>query len=171
MTQSEIMSKLLEISENSYFRWKKKDHVILINFLEKYFTKEDLEEFVTNGKIERMDKLKEMDFQKDKILNKFFFEYYTHKSINAEFAKEIFPKFEEYIENLDEKINSDLEKAGRKINASKFIFFNKSYFIDFVMQSDFNNPSRIILTIAETNEVEFFIIMTNYKSFLEKQTF
>ena len=45
MTQSEIMAKLLEISENSYYRWKKKDHIKLIKLLERYFTIYEIEEF------------------------------------------------------------------------------------------------------------------------------
>ncbi len=162
------ISKILGIARRTYFHWQKdEDKCYAINLFNKYFKKEELEEFIATGKIEKFEKTKQMDFQKDRILNNFFFEYYTRKNINREFAKEIFPKFEEYINSLDEKINSDLEKAGRKINASKFRFFNKSYFIDFVMQSDFDYRSNIILTIAKLGELEFFIILDNYSLFLE----
>ncbi len=51
MTNSEIMAKILEISENSYFRWKKKDHVKLITLIEKYFTSDELKEFLDTNRI------------------------------------------------------------------------------------------------------------------------
>jgi hypothetical protein len=54
------MSKLLNISENGYFRWKKKDHVQLINLIETYHTKEELQEFLETGKIKKQDRLNEL---------------------------------------------------------------------------------------------------------------
>jgi len=47
------MSDLLEVSENSYFRWKAKDHTALINLIEKHFNDEEIVEFLNNGKIEQ----------------------------------------------------------------------------------------------------------------------
>lgn len=67
MTQSETMSELLEISENSYFRWKKKDHVKLIKLLEKYFDKEDLEEFIEK---ERINKFEKLNFLYEQVIHK-----------------------------------------------------------------------------------------------------
>ncbi len=57
MTQSEVMSNLLEISENSYYRWKKKDHIKLITLIEKYFTTKDLEEFIQSSKINKFENI------------------------------------------------------------------------------------------------------------------
>ncbi len=67
MTQSETMSELLEISENSYFRWKKKDHVRLINLIERYFKKEDLEEYLETDKINKSEKL---NFLYEQVIDK-----------------------------------------------------------------------------------------------------
>ena len=47
------MSDLLEVSENSYFRWKAKDHPALISLIEKHFNDEEIVEFLNNGKIEQ----------------------------------------------------------------------------------------------------------------------
>lgn len=70
-TRSTVMSELLEISENSYFRWKKKDHSILIKLLEKYFTKEDLIEFLNTNKINRLEKLNFLNITKEKNRKKY----------------------------------------------------------------------------------------------------
>ena len=45
MTKAQIYSKLLNVSEKSYYRWKAKDHSFLIKLLEKYFLVEVIEGF------------------------------------------------------------------------------------------------------------------------------
>ncbi len=57
MTHSLLMAKLCQISENSYFRWKKKDHSKLIDLVETYFADDDIEEFLDIGKIKKFDKI------------------------------------------------------------------------------------------------------------------
>ncbi|MFV0482369.1 MAG: hypothetical protein ACK5LP_10365 [Campylobacteraceae bacterium] len=54
-TYAQIFSELLEISEKSFYRWKNKDHKKLISLLEKYFTKEDIQEFIRYGTIEKFE--------------------------------------------------------------------------------------------------------------------
>lgn len=56
MTKAEIYSKILEISEKSYYRWKSKDHPILINLIERYFSDDELEEFFRTTKIKKFEK-------------------------------------------------------------------------------------------------------------------
>ncbi|RLA82770.1 MAG: hypothetical protein DRG78_06285 [Epsilonproteobacteria bacterium] len=53
-----VYSKILETSEKSYYRWKSKDHTILVKLLEKYFSKEDLGEFLDTNKITKMESMK-----------------------------------------------------------------------------------------------------------------
>lgn len=57
MTKAEIYSKILEVSEKSYYRWKSKDHPILINLLEKYFSDDELKEFLNTKKIQKFEQL------------------------------------------------------------------------------------------------------------------
>ena len=57
---AEIYSKILEVSENSYYRWKSKDHTVLMNLLEKYFSENDLQEFLETGKIQKQERLNEL---------------------------------------------------------------------------------------------------------------
>ena len=49
-THSVLMAELLDISENSYFRWKKKDHYQLIKLLELAFSDEELSYFLETDK-------------------------------------------------------------------------------------------------------------------------
>ena len=57
-----IFSKILEVSEKSFYRWKSTNHKILISLLEEYFTKEELEEFINTKKIQKYDLVKNMNF-------------------------------------------------------------------------------------------------------------
>ncbi|MDD5406979.1 MAG: hypothetical protein PHE73_08595 [Sulfurovaceae bacterium] len=55
----EIMSRLCNISDKSYYVWRKKSHIKLIMLIEKYFTKKDLEEFLSTGKISKYEGIKQ----------------------------------------------------------------------------------------------------------------
>lgn len=50
----ETVVKVLGISVGSYYRWKKERFIIPL--LEKYFSREDLEEFVETGRIEKFER-------------------------------------------------------------------------------------------------------------------
>ena len=49
---SSIMSELLEISEKSYYRWRSKDHIRLIQLIESNFKDSELVEFLETGMIQ-----------------------------------------------------------------------------------------------------------------------
>jgi len=51
------MSLLFSTAEGTYYNWKKQNRPI-VSLLEKYFTKEDLEEYLESGKWEKMEDLK-----------------------------------------------------------------------------------------------------------------
>ena len=54
--ERDIYMELFNISINTYYLWKKQGRPI-ISLLEKYFTKEDLGEFLKTGKIKKLDKI------------------------------------------------------------------------------------------------------------------
>lgn len=60
-------SKLLEISEKSFYRWKSKDHKLLINLIDKYFREDDLTEFLETGKIKRLEKVEDFNIENEII--------------------------------------------------------------------------------------------------------
>lgn len=70
-TLSTVMSKLLDISENGYYRWKSKDHTKLINLIETYHSKEDLEEFLETGKIQKQEMIKDLSLNDLKNMKEF----------------------------------------------------------------------------------------------------
>lgn len=61
-TYTQVFSELLDISEKSFYRWKNQDHETLVSLLEKYFTKEDIEEFLELGKISKFEYFKFLDY-------------------------------------------------------------------------------------------------------------
>ena len=58
----ETICKLLDISQTSYYRWK--EERAIIPMLEKYFTEEELSQFLREGKI---DKLEQLNIQNSKM--------------------------------------------------------------------------------------------------------
>lgn len=59
MKLEEIMIKLFDFSRPTYFKRKREQLPILV-FLEKYFSKEELEEYVTKGKIKKLELIKNL---------------------------------------------------------------------------------------------------------------
>ncbi|MDN5086889.1 hypothetical protein O8C74_07385 [Aliarcobacter butzleri] len=59
MTFKETMAKLFSTAEGTYYKWKKENRPI-INLLAKYFTKEELEEFLTTGEISKQELTKNL---------------------------------------------------------------------------------------------------------------
>ena len=59
-----LISKLLGISEKSFYRWK--EERLIFKLLEKYFTDKELEEFLNTGKIKRFEIAQNNDY----LLNK-----------------------------------------------------------------------------------------------------
>ena len=53
-----LVSDLLGISEKSYYRWKEERKIFAL--LEKYFTDDDIKNFLETGNIEKQDRLKEL---------------------------------------------------------------------------------------------------------------
>jgi len=53
---------IMAISRSAYFKFKKEERPV-IALLEKYFSKEELLEFLKNGKIEKFEYIKNLDFQ------------------------------------------------------------------------------------------------------------
>ncbi|MFW0695668.1 hypothetical protein ACN09X_04670 [Aliarcobacter butzleri] len=70
-----VIAKLIGNTERTIFTWKKENRSI-INFLEKYFSEEDLEEYLRTGKIDRLenpynDKIDELEKRIIKLEEKY----------------------------------------------------------------------------------------------------
>lgn len=59
MKYDEIITKLMCYTRNTYFVWKREKRPI-ITLLEKYYTKEELQEFLDTGKVSKYEKIEEL---------------------------------------------------------------------------------------------------------------
>ena len=60
MKLEEIYMELFNFSRPTYYKWKR-ENIKVIKLLEKYFSKEDLEEYLETGKVSRYENLDNLD--------------------------------------------------------------------------------------------------------------
>ena len=60
MKQDELISKLFGFSIPTYYNWKREKRPVL-DLIEKYFSKDDLKEFLKCGSISKIERLKELE--------------------------------------------------------------------------------------------------------------
>lgn len=153
MSKSFIMSKLYEISENSYFRWKKKDHKLLTTLIETYFEKEDIEEFLKTGKVTKLETLKSFNLQQSNLLINLL--YKTHSSSNLFF----------FITDILSNILTDKKDHNNNI---------KEYYINLIDNHSFDTTTIVNLIDNKliSDQLYFFLNINKHSDFLEiKQSF
>lgn len=67
MKKDELYSTVLGCSVSGFYKWKKSDRLI-ISLLQEYFSDDDLEEFLADGKIQKQELIKDIDFHELKQL-------------------------------------------------------------------------------------------------------
>ena len=192
MTQSEVMATLLEISENSYYRWKKKDHVRLVNLIEKYFTIKDLEEFLETEKISRLENNRDQELlnnEASKIYNHFISVLYlkdksllrlflvvinnaneTSANLNLNFIDLVF----ESEGSKKDKINL-LKEFNKTVQNNNILFF---YSIKYMFLNNFENilyafgDNKIAKDLSFiVNYIQFFLEIFYKKDYIKWQEF
>lgn len=65
MRIEQLMSKLFGYSAQTYFNWKKEKDTTrpIMNLMDKYFTKAELEEFLTSQKMAKLEAIKGIDVE------------------------------------------------------------------------------------------------------------
>ena len=58
MNKKQIVESLFGFTEATFYRWKRQNRLI-VDLLEKYFSKEDLEEFLETGEIQKQELVKD----------------------------------------------------------------------------------------------------------------
>ncbi len=126
-----IYSKILEVSEKSYYRWKSKDHTILVNLLEKYFTKEELEEYLKNGKIEKLELVKSLsieelenklanvgNYERDQRVQEIvrLFKIYSFNEISNTFLATLIEQYNNYSIGIDTTLINKLQNITNYLN-------------------------------------------------------
>lgn len=61
LTERDVFMKLLDISVNTYYLWRRQERLVL-SLLDKYFIKEDLEEFLVTGKVSKYEEVENSKF-------------------------------------------------------------------------------------------------------------
>ena len=120
MTKEQIMLELFEFSAPTYYKWTKHEKRKIFDLINYAFTLAELEEFITSGKIQKMEIINNNQALINKI--KAFKENLIEKS-NEFIANNVLNKIKEYYINNDYKI--DIEEL-------KFELFNLNnyYFIE-----------------------------------------
>lgn len=155
MTKAQIYSKLLNVSEKSYYRWKAKDHTFLIKLLEKYFLDEEIEEFLETGKIEKLERIN--DF----------------KSLEAESIR-LYVDFTQNLSNEEQElfllICYQTQKDFKDIN---------QYYIDLILDANLKKDVKVsILKKLQniSNNTLFFygikqLILNHFKQYYSNKTY
>lgn len=147
MKKDELFSKLFEFSIPSYYNWKKENRPI-IKLLEKYFSNEDLEEFLEKDKIHKFDLFDKYMEEKKKKIN-----------LYIEFISTI---------NYDSIDQDEIESFLKILNNYNI---NESFFKNYL--HEINNVKRLFEYMIEKNMVTLFeeivniLISTDFKIIVE----
>ena len=104
----QLMSELFGFSTQSYFNWKKdaKTKRKIINLLDRYFTKHDLEEFLEKGKISKFEILK--DFEVILLGSKIDYLKFVNENLAIDFKYDLFTDlYYQFLVHLDDMQRSE----------------------------------------------------------------
>jgi hypothetical protein len=144
--------ELFNISINTYYLWKKQERPI-ISLLEKYFEKEDLEEFLKTGQIQKMQRLDSIDYIRD-LVNR------TDNSINIDRMFMIIDEFNKY------KSQNEIHSTTDSIFSDFYDFIthsNLSNYVDYLQLDDstrFNIENfklHLLFQVQKLTNIEFYI--------------
>lgn len=111
MTFKETMAELFSTAEGTYYKWKKEQRPI-IALLEKYFTREELEEFILTGKISSFEMIEEfkMILLGSKLDYLTFVSNHLKHSNKLDFFTDFYYRFLVYINEIQHSSNvSDIQ--------------------------------------------------------------
>lgn len=144
MNQNELMSKLFGFSAPTYFRWKKEERPI-IQLLEKYFDKTDLEEFILRKKISRLDNINSSDtilFSYTTAYHQFFTKIYNN-SLFEDYVKDtntykstLVYNYFKFLQEEDNNIFSLIDRRDFNVVLLKYFFTNSNLNADYLLSDD-----------------------------------
>jgi hypothetical protein len=98
MKYEEVIAKLFDIHPKTYYKWRKENRPI-IELIDKYFTKEELNEYLETNRIQELEEFK--DFKKLKLSDEY-----------QEFLK--FKEFQDYKDSTS-ILSIELEKENKHL--------------------------------------------------------
>lgn len=178
MLSTKDISNLLLFTPQGVNKWKKEQRPIIV-LLEKYFDKEDLDEFLETGKIAKMDNLHLVHTAAEKIVRDFFYTNYANSRKNDEFFTTIFPSYIEhekqdvenrkkFFQNRKETTEHDERKKeiSHKIDTI-YARYNKRDLIKFIVETELEiNKTTALLEISDLSDFEIHLLVGEYKKFV-----
>jgi hypothetical protein len=159
----EVITKLLSFgSQNTYYQWKKQNRPI-IKLLEKYFSKEELEEYLNTGKVEKLELIR--NFSTEELRNRlvpnnepssYTIENLKFKFINLPLSSKgsaIISIFIFIISNLQDNTKESFLKGINEIRQS----FIDSLIFTFLTNPQKGDIKRYFMTDAVKNEAKELI--------------
>jgi len=169
-----MICKLLDISEVSYYRWKK-DRLI-IPFLEQYFTKDDLDEYIKTNKVKKLELIK--DYTIEELEEKLNQTIQNEDSLLIDFVKSnIADKLNKY--NLyDENILIRCANIYNKISNSITVKNAKELTLNIIESNYLEidiSPEKpqcgqwwLYAQFEKFSSIEIYVIITNNTTLFEK---
>jgi len=159
---------MLGVSKNSYWNYKKQQRPIIL-FLEKYFTEDDLEEFLTTGKMTKLEK-KEDSYLTFMLID--YVKYNLKEKLNNLLLKPgVFKWLENIIpKNIFLKILKEISEDP-KIEVEKYR--SKEYLIQkiesYKVASINNSNKKQLIGIIKNNlsNIECYVLIKYAEEFLE----
>ncbi len=156
MSKAKFIADILEVSERTIFRWKKENKLVT-EILDKYFTDEDLEEFIKTRKINKFELCNDFSYIISDKINyyemKFIFSI-SHYGLN-------------FIEMLNNLFDGKLHKQINNNIYNESLFFEISndedylkflnYLFDTKFEYFYNKLNEILIKYPEPIIKEFFI--------------
>lgn len=175
-----LISNLLGISEKSFYRWKETREIFKL--LEKYFTDDDIQEFLQSGKIKKFEDISDLEALNDEAVNIYssfilkldlssllLFLTVIHTSninnqdINSNFIELIFDT------DAQKKDKINLIKEFQKIPNITIFFYAIKFLIKNKFEKFFINSKNNILGSKETLLLGILHIQWYINHFLQKE--
>lgn len=170
---------IMAISRSAYFKFKKEERPV-ISLIEKYFSKEELEEFLKNGKIEKFEHIKNLDFQHIENIQS----QYASINLLEDFAKyglfekvdELFkifgiPNFAMFLpKKLFIKILSDINKEESLTheNGKAFLLQRLKGYETSISKLEHKNHPKILYDFVSNklSKIEVYLLIKNVEEYL-----
>ncbi|RZV14562.1 hypothetical protein D3M61_04805 [Aliarcobacter butzleri] len=159
--------KILGNSKKTIYRWKEEKRPI-IALLEKYFTEKDLEEFITNGKINRLEPNNNVIANNDLIYDILIdnAKYTVKEKLYEVFESSMLEKIYTYIaKNILIRVLEKLALNGKEypINLSKEYLLSEIKNVDIKFYETYK--LNVLINIIEENlsNIECFVLINYYE--------
>lgn len=158
MTFEQSIVNLMQFSRNTYYVWKRENRPI-ISLLEKYFTKENLEEFLQSGKIDKFENLKNADRYITQLYKRWLDPY--DSPVFVKIVDFYFLKFtQNYMATDEDGYLTDTCIASKYQDINYGGVQTAEMFISFILDSQYQKQIEDIIQ----DEVEDFINLANHKT-------